>query len=266
MKLLKYNQYKFLKENFEYISDYQHLNEDNFMQFAGGPAGSNLLGGEVGSFGFAVDPSISIYSQQDSPYTSGYYASAYFVNKVIDIMKSVYKGDGDYGNVKFDHFLDDIDDYTNLKILRIVPNQNLSLDVYISFMFHDDEFFGVYKNFNGLQKPTLKSDIFTDRKYNYIDLEYSLKLDNYLFRLITNWFKPSVGFYDVLNDIVPCKNEMGESIELKKGQIVKVLGKNNGKDRKPYISMEYKGEILYLVHNNYFFFNYWFEKKPEMKF
>lgn len=246
MKILKYKQYQLIKEDAGSM----------FAQFGANPLGPG--------YGFAVDPSISVFSNQDSPYTGQYYKTPHMIQKVVDIMRNVYQ-DTDYTRHKFDHFLDDIDNFTDLKILRINVNQNLGVDVFISFMFNEDEFFSVYKNFNGQQKSTLTCDLFGNRRYNYIDHEYALKLDNYLFKLITNWFKPGKGFYTVLKDKFQIKNDMGEQFFLKPGQKIKVLGSNIDKDRMPFITVEYNEMMFYVTANNYYFFNYWCEKDQDVK-
>jgi len=253
MKILKFNKYSFIKENLQF------LNEDNFNQYDGAAGATSPMQG------FAVDNQLSIYGSQDSPYTDAYYRKPYMLQKIVDILKNVSQ-ELNYDQTKFDYFLDDIDEFKNLKILRINKNDSLTLDVFISFMFGEEEFFGVYKKFNGIEKPHLISDLFTDGRFAYIDNEYVLKLDNYLYKLLTNWFKPLKGYYEVLNDSVPCKNEMGELVYLKKGQKIKVIEINIGGDRCPYIKVELNGVKLYIIHNNYYYFNYWFEKLPEIKF
>lgn len=255
--ILKYNKYTFIKEQMEYLQE-QFLNEDNFNQFQNA---SSMFGAEMGTYGFAVDPSLSIYGNQDGPYNNAYFRTPYMIQKVVDVMKTIYKDQG-YSSIKYDHFLDDIDNYSDLKILRLHKNNNLYLDVFISFMFNDEEFFGVYKNFNGLQKPTLKSHLFSEQKYSYIDNEYILKFDNYIFKLLTNWFKPNKGFYVCLKDIVPCRNEMGETVNIKKGQNVRVLGVNTSKEHKPYILIDHNGDQLHISNNDYYYFHYWFDKLP----
>lgn len=246
MKILKYNKYSFLKENY---SDFNQFNQMGMSPSSLGPG-----------YGFAVDNSMSIYGQADSPYTDQYYRTPMMLNSLLGIMKQVNKDFVDnYGSIKYDQFLEDVDEYTNLKILRIVENANLSLDVYISFIFNKEEFFGVFKKYNWIQKEELKSDLFTDSRFTYIDKEYRLKLNNYLRKILDKWFKPTKTKYTALKDF-SCQNNMGNKIMISKKSIIDVKNTNKDKDNNSYIQFLYKGESYILNKNNYYYFNYWFEK------
>lgn len=250
MKLLKFNKYSFLKEAY---SDW-----NQFAQQGITPSSLGFPG-----YGFAIDNSLSIYGQTDSPYYDQYYRTPMMVNDLLGVVKQVYKDvTNNYGNIKYDQFLEDVDKYTDLKILRINVNANQNIDIYISFFFGEEEFFGVFKNFNWINKDYLKTDLFTDNRYRYIDNEYRLKLDNHLRKILEKWFKPAKGWYVCLADKVSCKNNMGNIVNIPKNSKIQVKFANSDKNN-PFIQFIYKGEPYKIDKNNYFFFNYWFEKTDE---
>lgn len=246
MKLLKYNKYIFLKEAY---SDW-----NQFVQQGITPSSLGFPG-----YGFAIDNSLSIYGQKDSPYLDQYYRTPMMVNSLLGIIKQMYKDvTNNYGDIKYDQFLEDVDKYTNIKILRININANQNIDIYISFLFDNEEFFGVFKNFNWINKEQFKTDLFTDRKYRYIDNEYKLKLDNFFRKILERWFKPKKGWYVCLADNVFCKGEMGNIINITKNSKIQVKFVNSDKNNLS-IQFVYKDELCTIDKNNYYFFNYWFE-------
>lgn len=249
-KLLDYNKFNFLKENY---ADFNPYSQTGIEPNALGPG-----------YGFAVDTSISVFGGQDSPYTDQYYRTPMMVNRLLDLIKTFNKdSSGSYGQIKYDQFLEDVEEITDLKILRINKNENLTLDIYISFFFGEDEFFGVYKKFNWVQKPTLRTDFFTDSRFSYIDSQYMLKFDQFIYKTLVNWFRPKNGDYQNLSNNVILRNQMGESVLVPKGAIVTVTGNNKDKDGNPYIEIKWKGYKYILNKNDYYFFKYWFEKIPE---
>ena len=248
-KIYKFNTHQFLKESYS-----------DFNQFSQGGTSPHSLGP---GYGFATDPSLSIYGNQDSPYTDPYSRTPMFVNALQGILKNLNSDSlGTYGGIKYDQFLEDVDSYTDLTILRLNKNANQTLDVYISFKFDGEEFFGVYKKFNWIEKSTLKTDLYTDSQYTYIDEIYKLKIDNYLHQILINWFKPARTQYTSLKD-VSVRDKMGDKFILPENSIIKVINANVDKDGTSYISFDYKGEKYVINKNDYYFFNYWFEEYSE---
>jgi hypothetical protein len=139
-------------------------------------------------------------------------------------------------------------------------NQNL-LDIFLSFEFKDEEYFGVFKNYNkSFSKPTFKTELYENMEYPYINKEYKLKLENYLYKVLYNWFIPSKCFYTNLKEDNIIKNEYGQSVKIKKGSIVNVLGYKKDEVDIPYLELMYKDKKYYITENNYFWFNWRFEK------
>lgn len=247
MKILKYNKYVFLKEAYSEFNQFSQLNvTPSSLGFAG--------------YGFAIDNSLSIYGQKDSPYTNQYYRTPMMVNTLLGVIQQVQKDiTNNYGNIKFDYFLEDVEKYSDFKILRININNNLCVDVYISFLLNGEEFFGVFKNFNSINRQLLKTDLFSDYRYRYIDYEYKLKLDNYFKKILEKWFRPSNGVYKCLADEVQCYDKMGNKFNIKKNTKIEVKS-SSGNITDPYVKFFYKNEIYIINGNNYYFFNYWFNK------
>lgn len=244
-RVLTFNKHQFINEN--YGSEFSQ------MQFNVQPMG---LGP---GYGFAVDNQISIYSDADSPYVDQYHRTPWMTNKLLNITKDLRANGSFYAATKFDHFIEDLENYNDFKILRISPNHSLTLDIYISFTLEDEEFFGVFKKFNWIQKPELLSDLFTDSRFTYIDNRYRLKLSNYFYKVLVKWFIPKLGEYMTLKD-VPVNNEMGEVKQIPKDNKIIVSAHTEDKDGTPYITVVYRDEKYFINKNDYYFFNYWCEK------
>lgn len=248
MNILTFDKYKFIKDNFEYLKE-----DSQFMQM---DIGSHGLGA---GYGFAVDPQMSMSSGEDSPYRDNFARTAQMVNDLSRVIRNVQ---GQIvSTLSRNYFVEDVDDYTDLTILRIFMNTSMKLDVYISFVFKGEEFFGVFKNFNGNNnnQAHFKSDLFSSVEYGYIDREYYLKLCSYLRKILSNWFIPDRGLYVNQKPNAPMKGEMGEIFNLKENAVVEVIGYNIDKDNDPYIIVKYDDKAYNIVKNNYYFFKYWFE-------
>ena len=185
MKVLKYSRYSFLNS----------INEGSeFQQFQFGLEPMGTQGGG-GQYAFAQDPHASYYNYQDSPYCDFYARQSGLVANLNQIMKGV-KSQSDLIEKEPDAFLEDLDLFKNLKILRIFENNNLKLDVFLSFQYDENEYFAAYRNFNGLIRPKLESELFYEPEYQYrFNPEYKLKLGNFFYKKLEKWFIPEKGFY-----------------------------------------------------------------------
>lgn len=250
-KLHGYNKHKFIKENL--------ITEDTeFFQYQFSQNTPNPLGP---SHGFATDPSLSIYTGQDSPYTDHYSRTIGLINDLKGLIDHFNKDKGSYAVQKFDHFVEDLNSYENLKILRMFQNESNYLDVYISFEFNKQEYFGMFKNFNRpYTKPTLKCELFKSVEYPYINEEYRLKATNFFRKIVNNWFIPKQGLWKNLKEGTILKDSMGSRFPLKANRIVNVKGYNIDENNSPYLILEHKGKEYYLDDNNYYWFNWYFEK------
>ena len=254
MKVLRYNTYNFVNDNFpsQLVKESSEFGDMQMGRL------SNPLGP---GYGFAQDPTLSIYSDDSSPYIDNYQRLSQVVQDLARVMKNLYgAGALSISQHKMDYFLEDVNDFSNLKILRIFHNQRMLLDVFISFIFLDEEFFGVFRNFNSENKPKLDSDLFTDPRFSYIDNEYKIKASNYFYKILYNWFIPSVGEWKVLADELKVRNALGDIQSIKKGKTIKVKGYNTDAENNPFLIISFKNDIYKITGNDFFFFKYWCKK------
>jgi len=242
------NKYNFVKENL-ITEDYG----SEFLQYQF-DLGPQPLGG---GYGFAQDPQVSIYGFSDSRYADTYSRNRGMTKQLQDMMDYVYNGK-DYVNIKNDRFVEDLDFFDNLKILRLKENNMGYLDVFISFDFDGNELFGVYKDFNWISKPILKSEMFSDPRFEYVDREYTLKLSNYFYKVLNNWFSPELGYYKNLQEGNSLKNNMGKLYKLKENALVELV--EVGSDGQADLKIKVKNELYTIDKNNYYWFKYRFEK------
>lgn len=248
--MLSFRRYSFLK-------DVELIKEDNqFLQYQFGiepfspPAG----------YAFAIDPKLSYQNYQDSPYTDFYARQHGLVQNVVTLMQQ-HSGLVGSQFSKADAFIEDLGSFKNLKILRIFENQRMKLDVFISFEYNNEEYFGVYKNFNYMMKPKLESELFYDIRNQYkMDQDYRLKLSNLFYKKIEKWFIPEKGWYKLLVDKAILKNDMGQIFEINKDKKVQLLDYNLNRDNEPYLTFKINGENYYIQNNDYYYFKWRFEK------
>ena len=109
-----------------------------FNQYNMGAETQNPFGA---GYGFATDAGLSIYSDDNNRFQDFYARSAGTTNKLMQIAKDSGKKlfDDPRFNRKNDRFLQDSEFYKNLKILRMVENKSLKLDIFVSFEFNEQE-------------------------------------------------------------------------------------------------------------------------------
>jgi hypothetical protein len=253
MKVLKYSTYSFFN-NVNLISE-----GSEFLQYQFGIEPMGTQGGG-GQFAFAQDPHSSYYNYQDSPYVDFYARQSGLVANLNQVMKNV-RGQTNLIYKDSNPFLEDINLYKNLKILRIFENNNLKLDLFLSFTYDDKEYFGAFKNFNGLSKPKFESELYYEPDYQYrFDSEYRLKLGNFFYKKFEKWFIPDKGLYKNMKNENRVKDNMGKLYQMQANQVVEVLGYNINTDNKPYIILKHKNKTYHVENNDYYFFKWRFEK------
>lgn len=251
MKYLNdYNKYKWEKENL--LTESTEFFQYQFSQNTPNPLGP--------SHGFAVDPSTAIYTGQDSPYTDSYSRTIGLIHDLKNLVDFVNK-DKSLALQKFDHFTEDLEKYDNLKILRMFENESNYMDVYISFEFEENEYFGMFKNFNRpYNRSDLKCDLYKDVNYGYINEEYKLKLSNYMRKLLNNWFIPKSGTWRNLKENLKVKDMMGTNSTIKEKHLLDLKGYNIDENNNPYLILNYKDKEYYLKGNSFYWFHWYCEK------
>jgi hypothetical protein len=249
MKILKYSTYSFFKL----------FEGSEFSQFQFGIEPMGTSGGG-GAYAFAQDPRMSYNGYQDSPYTDFYARQSGLVANLNSIMKGI-RTQSDMIYKDSNPFLEDINLFKNIKILRMFENNNLKLDVFLSFEYDENEYFGAFKNFNAMARPRFESELFFEPEYQYrFDPEYKLKLGNFFFKKLEKWFIPDKGFYKNLKPENRVKDSMGKLYEMKSEQTLEVLGYNMSSDNKPYVIIKVQGDTYHVENNDYYFFKWRFEK------
>ena len=250
MKVLKYSRYSFLNNSL--------LEGSEFLQFQFGIEPMGTAGGG-GNYAFAQDPRMS-YNIQDSPYTDFYARQSGLVANLNQIVKNT-RTQSDLIYKDTNAFLEDINLYKNIKILRIFENNNLKLDVFISFDYDGNEYFGAFKNFNGLSRPKFESEVFYEPEYQYrFDSPYKLKLGNFFYKKLEKWFIPEKGIYKNLKNENRVKDSMGKLFEMKSEQVIEVLGYNMTADNKPYVIIKVHDHTYHVENNDYYYFKWRFQK------
>lgn len=251
MKISKFSRYSFLNE--------MKLNESEFLQYQFGIEPMGTAGGG-GAYQFAQDPRSSYYNYQDSPYTDFYARQSGLVANLNQAVKNI-RGQSDIIYKDENAFLEDINLYNNIKILRMFENNNLKLDIFLSFEYNDKEYFGALRNFNGLAKPKFESELYYEPEYQYrFDSEYKLKLGNFFYKKLEKWFIPDKGLYRNLKSDNRLKDNMGKLYEMQANQVVEVLGYNFSSDNKPYIIIKHKDHTYHVENNDYYYFKWRFQK------
>jgi hypothetical protein len=231
-----------------------------FNQFSS-TMGSGNLQSPMPGYAFATNPSLGIYTGQDSPYVDLYSRTQGFVSDLKSIVDTLNKDKKGITAQKFDYFIEDLEFYDNFKILRILKNDSNYLNVFISFEFNEEEYFGSFKDFNKpYYKPTLNTELFKSGIYPYINEEYKLKLSNYFIKILNNWFIPNSGQWKNLKNGLKLKTQMGNIVKLKENSIFEVIGYNIDDNNNPFIIIEYKEDIYYINNENYYYFKWFCEK------
>jgi hypothetical protein len=96
--------------------------------------------------------------------------------------------------------------------------------------------------------------------YPYMDQFYFLKLSNYLKNVINKWFIPKKGEYKNLKKDNLVKNSMGSYESIPYNSKIQALGVNIDNNNKSYIVIKYKDNKYTINGNDYYYFNYYFEK------
>ena len=83
------------------------------------------------------------------------------------------------------------------EVLELCPIDKLDeREKYWIEYYDNKEYFGSFRNFNGLTKPKFESELFYEPEYQYrFNNEYKLKLGNFFFKRLEKWFIPEKGFY-----------------------------------------------------------------------
>ena len=148
-------------------------------------------------------------------------------------------------------------DIKSMKILRIVKENSINYDIYVSFVIGEEEYWGVIKN-AASPDAELKSEVFKDYDL-YQAKEWIIKIKGLIKKTVREWLKPEPGMYRLLNDEVICYSvETGKQLKMEKGIEVEVVRAYENR-----IVIKAEEDTYNLVGDNYMYFNWWFEKIGE---
>lgn len=142
----------------------------------------------------------------------------------------------------------------SLKILRMYVSNDINLDIFISFVIFDKEYYGVIKNFMD-DAPVVHSEAFRDPRI-LASREWIIKVKGLLIKAIRQWMIVEPGKYQSLKNIECIKEDTGEFVELKEKTKFDVI--RNFDDTKIIINVN--GTDCSLSGMNFFYFNYWFKR------
>lgn len=232
---MSFNRYNFLNENWttQPASEFSQFNSEDNLTFGAG-------------YGFAVDRSISMDNTND-----GAYSPANKIGRLASIINKMNINPFAQLNKGIDYFQEDIDEISDIIILKTVINKSNDIDVFISFKLEEDEYYGVFKNFNK-DKIDFKCELFTDVERGYADMSYRLKFSNLFFKIISNWYNIKKSEYTALTDII-LYDYILSPITVKKGQKLKVIDCDIPKKE---IIVLYKDNRYTLRGNDCYYFKY----------
>jgi hypothetical protein len=156
-------------------------------------------------------------------------------------------------NMRKDKMEDGLD-IKNLKILRMYISNDINLDIYISFVISDTEYYGVIKNFMD-ENPVVYSEAFRDPQM-FASKEWIIKIKGILIKTIEKWMIVEPGKYQALKEIKCTTEDTGELVELKAKTKFEVI-RNYDYDK---IIIDVNGTTCALKGMNFYYFNYWFKK------
>jgi hypothetical protein len=213
---------------------------------AGGYPQSSVYNHQVNDYSLSSDPS----DRYEMNMKSGIFRLTSIIRTMID------NGAVQVGGHVSD--FSDIEKITELKILRMFKNDNMLLDIFITFVVDDEEYYGVFENYGGIAKPLFKSEIQRSLEYNK---NFLMKLEGLIIKALSRFFTPEKGMYKALTDVV-VQDKYGIKHTIDKDKSMKVEDVIYD-EQDSYIQMDVKtgrktNETFYLKGIDYYFFNYWF--------
>jgi hypothetical protein len=141
----------------------------------------------------------------------------------------------------------------NIKVIRIVPKNDIYYNIYLTFELEEVEYHGVIERINSLE-PQFKSEFFKTTQY-FITHEWGIRMRGNIIKAVKMWLIPEEGKYESLKDIRGIKKNTGEIIKIEKHSTVELI-----KSDHTHHSLIYNDEVVVLDGINYYYFNYYFRK------
>jgi hypothetical protein len=141
-------------------------------------------------------------------------------------------------------------DISELKIIKMKVNNSIDLDVYITFVLDEEEYYGKITNLK--TNPIINLGVFNKL---YFDKETKIRLKGLILKTIKQWFNISPSYWNALKEIKALEISTGIEVIIPKGGKIYVL-----RSLTDSIQIKYNEMICELSNLNYYYFNYWFEQ------
>ncbi len=173
-------------------------------------------------------------------------------NRLNDINMSMSNTSA-YSDIRSRISLDD-QNIDSLKIIRIISNNMINYNIYISFTIADIEYWGVVENILN-PNPNFNSEVFKDSFNLVLSKEYIIKISGIIIKYIKKWLCVDKGYYKLLLDEMNIINTGDGTItKLSKDDVIFVKSSEMNN-----ITIVYKNENYTLSSKKFIYFNYWFE-------
>lgn len=227
---------------------------EEFSLLENGSPGFATSGGYPQSSNF--NSQVNDYSLSSNPsdtYAAGMKSSIFKLTSIISDLIS-------NGGLQIGHQSDfsDIEKIEEFKILRMYKNVKMLLDIYVTFVVDDVEYWGVFRDYGGFSKSIFKSEAHMCGEYTR---NFLMKLEGILLKALDRFYTPKKGMYKLYTNTV-VQDKYGVKHTILKDKSVKVEDVINDK-QDSYIQIDVKtgrndNETFYLKGIDYYYFNYWF--------
>ncbi len=174
------------------------------------------------------------------------------MGRISDILFNI-KGTSAYSTLRGKLALED-QDIKSMKIQRIISDNRVNYNVYLTFVIDDQEYWGQIIDILGL-KPIFKSEVFKDHDLQQ-PKEWVIKIKGLVIKTIKTWLKPDPGIYRLINDEVICYAiDTGRQLRMENGIEVELVRSHDNK-----IIIKHDSDYYNLVGDNFVYFNWWWEK------
>lgn len=195
---------------------------------------------------FVTDPAVTF-----DPYNKHLIDNVAANKMLMDTMKSLMNT-SDFFDRFFSSQSENFFHIDELKIQRI-SKSNFNIDLYFSFIFNEEEYFGYVKNYN-TPNPIIKCELYT--KYSRIfTKEFGIKFNGMLLKAFNSFFLIKNGKYQVLKSVPIIDVISGDISYTKVYSVIQVI--NCSKDT---IFIEINSKTYKISNLDYYYFNYFFSK------
>lgn len=152
----------------------------------------------------------------------------------------------------------DIDKIEEFKLLRMCKNSQMLLNVYVTFVIEDIEYWGVFEDFGGAYKYIFKSEAHNNPEFSK---NFLMKLEGILMKALTKFYTPKKGMYKTITSVVvQDKYGVKHTLDVNKSVKIENVILDNSDS---FIQLDAKtgrntNETFYIKGLDYYYFNYRF--------